>query len=333
MPLNILIPQSIYLESHCERLITADVLRIDNSVYLFMMSDYPDTVIDIDRIVLKGPDGLIVTGRIEVSSHLEALHTMSGVNVLAFDLPPDYDRYFMNVYLADVYIGRISLCNSKLKSKASLTAATLFKNDYATLRAWVEYHSLLGFDRFVLYYNGYLGDILHQITAFPTILEKDIVLVQWPYSYWLDCHPENKIQHHAQVLMLSHALMYLKETTEYLSFIDLDEYFVLPFNSNIFEFVQKLQKDVYVFQSRWAETTKIPSLDDGCDFFCNEKVEVDKVWLEFPHRTKFIANPKAIITTNMHFPYRIIPNAEMVTVNASSGGIYHFYWLLAVLRG
>ena len=326
MAINIFIPQSIYLESEYDRLLAADVLRIDDTVYIFMMSEYPDIKLDPEAIRIKG-GGLNLKGRIHLSSHQDEARNRNGVHVVAFDLPPEATNKSMNMYYGDTYLGRISLRKTIYGPKSQLTAATLFKNDYENLRAWVEYHYLLGFDSFVLYYNGCLNDVLEKLSECTFLAGKNLLFIQWPYSYWLDGLPEDSlISHHAQVLMLSHALVFLKDTTDYLCFFDLDEYFVIPGHKNILDFIHDDPHDCYIFQSRWAKTAgNGPTLADGMNFFKTKKVSVDHQWVDFPYRCKYIAKPEIVVSTNMHYPFRVTSGAQILWVENSRGGIYHFH--------
>lgn len=332
MAVNVLIPQTVYLESPYERLLAADIFRKGDSIYFFVISQYPDSSLDINKIRITGAEGLSLYGR-PVGGSDSDLVTPGAVKygsmLLVFDLPPGCTPGPMNIYADDVYYGRFTPKDFGFQTKSRLTAATLFLGDFETMRAWVEYHALLGFDRFVLYYNGFLHDIMARVSEIPSLAGFDILFVQWPYSYWLEGappgHPPASF-HHAQILMLSHALIYLRDVTDYVAFFDLDEYFEIHGERSVLGFVERHQKDGYIFQSRWAETAaNMPSLRDGAEYFQAVKVSVARQCVEFPHRTKYIGRPERIISTSAHYPFRTTPGTVLVRIDPAIGSLYHFH--------
>jgi hypothetical protein len=227
-----------------------------------------------------------------------------------------------------------------------LTAATLFRRDYAQLGTWIDYHQQLGFQRFVVYYNGKVAEILPELRAQPAVQGRDVLLVQWPFSYWVeglglgpegllaihgesaDLPQQQRDWHHAQQLMLNHALLFLRGTTTYVGFFDLDEYFRLESPGRFVDILEPSRIDAYTFQSRWAElaSNRIPRLADGADFFTSEEILASPSWMPFPHYSKTIYKPELFVSIGAHIPKVAIAGTRLARVSTSLAGVYHFHY-------
>ncbi len=331
--LNIYLPQTVLGNHASERVVAADLVRVGRLVYLFV-AHYPDFATVGANIELRQGD-LILAGQ-----PVGQPETMA----LCFELPPACTDFTFNVYREGAFCGRAEAQSHQPAHKVLLTAATLFKGDYAQVRTWMDYHAALGFERFILYYNGKLDAILPELLHQQAILDKDVLLVQWPFSYWVqglglgvegllaergdqaDLSERPRDWHHAQQVMLNHALVLLSGSTEYLGFFDLDEYFRLDGGVSLPDLVRVNDQDVYIFQSRWAElpSAHVPGLDDGADFFDHEEIHVSD-WVPFPHRAKYIARPGHILGTGAHVPKATVAGTKIVKVDTSVAGLYHFH--------
>ncbi|GFZ86309.1 glycosyltransferase family 92 protein [Dyella caseinilytica] len=94
-----------------------------------------------------------------------------------------------------------------------LAICAIFKDEAAYLREWVEFHQLMGVERFYLYNNNssdrYL-DALHM-----HIESGAVVLHEWP-------------QQHAQLQVYEHCLKTHGKETDWLAFLDADEFLFSP---------------------------------------------------------------------------------------------------------
>lgn len=140
-----------------------------------------------------------------------------------------------------------------------------------------------------------------------------------------NCQPD---WHHAQQVMLNHALLLLPGTTDYVGFFDLDEYFRMEQpGTGLVDMLRHGNDDLYVFQSRWAElpSQHLPTLEDGTEFFEDKEVVVTTEWMPFPYFTKYIARPENILGTGAHVPKCTSPGTRAVPIEPEIAGIYHFH--------
>lgn len=331
--LNIYVPQVLYGRHDSERVICADLTRVGHTVYMHV-AHYPDFSAPLDAIELR-QGGLSLRG-----TPVGQPETMA----YRFEVPAHCSDFHFMVYTGEQFCGRVQAQAYQPQNQVFLTAATLFKGDYAQMRTWMDHHAAIGFERFVLYYNGQLSEILPELLAHDAVRNKDVLLVQWPFSYWVDglalgiegllaLHGDQadtslspRDWHHAQQLMLHHALLTLAGTTEYVGFFDLDEYFSLNSPMSLPDMLRGNGQDIYVFQSRWAELTsnRVPTLADGADFFDHDEVQVSE-WIPVPHRSKYIGRPERILGTGAHVPTATTPETAMAAVRPTVAGLLHFH--------
>ena len=94
-----------------------------------------------------------------------------------------------------------------------LAICAVFKDEAAYLREWVEFHQLMGVERFYLYNNNSSDRYLD---ALQTHIESGaVVLHEWP-------------QHPAQLRVYEHCLKTHGSETDWLAFIDIDEFLFSP---------------------------------------------------------------------------------------------------------
>ena len=94
-----------------------------------------------------------------------------------------------------------------------LAVCAVFKDEAAYLREWVEFHQLMGVERFYLYNNGsddrYIDAVQMHIDA------GTVVLHEWP-------------RRPAQLDAYEHCLRTHGAETDWLAFIDVDEFLFSP---------------------------------------------------------------------------------------------------------
>ena len=94
-----------------------------------------------------------------------------------------------------------------------LAICAIFKDEAAYLREWVEFHQLMGVERFYLYNNNSSDRYLD---ALKTYIESGaVVLHEWP-------------RQHAQRQVYEHCLKTHGSETDWLAFIDVDEFLFSP---------------------------------------------------------------------------------------------------------
>jgi glycosyltransferase involved in cell wall biosynthesis len=117
-------------------------------------------------------------------------------------------------------IANTTVSNQKLEPKVSalfpipeqkihLAICAIMKNEGSYLTEWLEFHKLVGVEKFYLYDNNSTDNTIDVIA--PYVNRKEVI-----YHYW----PE----HPGQMSAYSHCLQNYGQETEWIAFIDLDEF-------------------------------------------------------------------------------------------------------------
>jgi hypothetical protein len=94
-----------------------------------------------------------------------------------------------------------------------LAVATIFKNEAPYLREWIEFHRLVGIERFYLYDNG--SDDGSRAVLEPYRRAGTVVITDWPW------HP-------GQISAYTHCAHTYADDAAWIAFIDIDEFFFAP---------------------------------------------------------------------------------------------------------
>lgn len=97
-------------------------------------------------------------------------------------------------------------------TKYQVSVCAIFKDEATYLKEWIEFHKIVGVEHFYLY-NNFSSDNYKQVLA-PYIANGDITLTDWPV-------PQGQMKAYADCVEK------FKDETQWIGFIDLDE-FVCP---------------------------------------------------------------------------------------------------------
>ena len=118
---------------------------------------------------------------------------------------------------------------SKIENKKyKVSVCAIFKNEAPYLREWIEFHKIIGINHFYLYNNNSTDN--YQEILKPYVDENIVTLIQWP-----------KV--HAQMESYDHCIKNYKDETEWIAFIDLDEFIVPNSTDTIYDFLKPFQKN------------------------------------------------------------------------------------------
>lgn len=115
----------------------------------------------------------------------------------------------------------------KYDKRYKLTLCTIFKNEAKFLKEWIEFHLLVGVEHFYLYNNNSEDNFAEVLT--PYIEEGIVTLTDWPmqkgqipaYKHWYDNY---------------------RSETQWVSFLDADEFICPRYNNTIVEWLDKYSK-------------------------------------------------------------------------------------------
>ena len=131
----------------------------------------------------------------------------------------------------------LSFCHIKLiEKKYKVSICAIFKNEAMYLREWIEYHKIVGVDHFYLYNNNSEDDYQSVLSTY--IANGTVTLIQWP-------------QNQAQMQCYHDGIEHFKDETEWLTFIDIDEFIVPNTTDTIYEFLKPFQKKRPVVIAYW----------------------------------------------------------------------------------
>lgn len=138
-------------------------------------------------------------------------------------LLPFYDFYMK--FLLNLYYKK-SIKYQKSK-KYYITICAIFKNEAKYIKEWLEYHQLIGIEHFYLY-NNFSNDNYLEILN-PYIEKGIITLINWPVeqgqlSAYQDCYEKYKLD------------------SQWICFLDIDEFICLNKEENICDFLKKYEK-------------------------------------------------------------------------------------------
>lgn len=114
-----------------------------------------------------------------------------------------------------------------IEKKYKVSICCIFKNEAKYLKEWIEFHLLIGVEHFYLF-NNFSDDDFENILA-PYISKDLVTLIDWPvkqgqlpaYKYWHDN---------------------LKNETEWVSFLDVDEFICPYYEKNIYDWIKRYKK-------------------------------------------------------------------------------------------
>lgn len=115
----------------------------------------------------------------------------------------------------------------KTKYRHNVSLCLIFKNEAPYLKEWIEYHRLIGIEHFYLY-NNFSDDNYKDVLA-PYIEDNLVTLVEFPVKY-------------GQIKAYEDCYAKAKSETNWLGFIDADEYVNLIEANDIKEFLSSYRR-------------------------------------------------------------------------------------------
>ena len=121
-------------------------------------------------------------------------------------------------------------CNNSYKTtekKYFLSICAIFKNEGRYIKEWLDYHIIAGIDHFYMYNNNSIDDF--EVILKPYVKKNIVTLIEWPFMQsqmdaYRDC-----IKKHSQ-------------ESNWIGFIDLDEFVVPGINDNLKPYFRSMMK-------------------------------------------------------------------------------------------
>lgn len=113
---------------------------------------------------------------------------------------------------------------SKREAKYDVVLCCIFKDEGAFLKEWIEYHLLVGVKHFYMY-NNFSSDNYQEILK-PYIQKELVTLIEWPVSQGQFAAYKNWFENY-------------RSDTQWVSFLDIDEFICPYFEMSIPDWIQK----------------------------------------------------------------------------------------------
>lgn len=190
-----------------------------------------------------------------------------------------------------------------------LSVCAVFQDEELFLKEWIEYHRLIGVDHFYLY-NNLSKDKSLEILQ-PYIHEGLVELYHWD----VDAKTQKEYLQLLQVPTYLHALNRAKDTSEWIAFIDIDEFIAPVHEDNLVEFLNRF-KSYGALAINW----QIYGTSNFYELPENELVTEKLIWKapeNFPKNEyiKYIAQPKYVKTIHDPHHFKFYPGYFAVNSN------------------
>jgi cpsT len=197
------------------------------------------------------------------------------------------------------------LCKPKkiVGNKYKVSICAIFKDEADYLQEWIEFHRIVGVEHFYLYNNNSSDNYIHVLK--PYIDQGIVSLINWP-------KPQSQMEAY-QDFMNNNA-----SETEWVGFIDLDEYVIPNENSTIYDFLKKFKNRpaVIIYWKCFGTSGYIKRdvkrlITEDFVVAWNKYVDIGK----FFFNTKYNYTPNLTQNNYMHYMWAKYKNMELPPVN------------------
>ena len=115
----------------------------------------------------------------------------------------------------------------KYNKKYRISICGIFKNEAPFLKEWIEFHKMIGIEHFYLY-NNKSDDNFEEVLQ-PYVNGGLITLIDWPYEQ-------------AQIAAYQNFYETYRHETQWVSFLDIDEFFCPKYSKTLLEWLLKSDK-------------------------------------------------------------------------------------------
>lgn len=201
------------------------------------------------------------------------------------------------------------------KYKVSITA--IFKNEAQYLKEWIVYHQLIGVEHFYLYNNFSEDNYLEILSSF--ISEGSVTLIDWPIKYGQKAAYTNSIESYSS-------------QSNWIAFIDIDEFICLKHNRYIIDFLNKYKNYPSIMVNwkmfgssglvqRDEKRLVVEQFDSSWEHYC----DVGKSFVNTSFKFKECKSPHYFIANLLYIPVPAVDEYKRFT-------LYWHYWLDPLMR-
>jgi len=122
---------------------------------------------------------------------------------------------------------RFLLKKPQYNKKYKIAICGIFKNEAPFLNEWIEFHEMIGVEHFYLYNNNSEDGFMQVLQ--PYIDRGLVTLTDWPYDQ-------------AQIKAYKHFYETYRNETQWVSFLDIDEFICLRYHTNLLDWLYTMDK-------------------------------------------------------------------------------------------
>ncbi len=132
----------------------------------------------------------------------------------------------------------------KYQKRYRISICGIFKNEARFLKEWIEYHLMIGVDHFYMYDNNSEDAYLDVLQ--PYIERGTVTLIDWPYQQ-------------KQIEAYQDCFERFRQETQWLSFTDIDEFFVPHFHENMNDWIKGYERypSILVYWKMFGTSAKM----------------------------------------------------------------------------
>lgn len=216
-------------------------------------------------------------------------------------------------YTASFFCLSIQKKIAKKQKKYTVAVCAIFKNEGVFMKEWLEYHLLIGVEHFYLY-NNFSEDNYQEILA-PYIKKGVVTLTEWPIQF-------------GQSLAYKDCFQKAKEETQWIAYIDLDEFICPRYELDIRNWIKKYNRYPTVYIN-WKQFGTSGRLQHD-----NNQLVIEQYTSCWP----LLANSgKSLVNTNYTFqkfePHLFYPEIKILGIKTTILPVNEFkkfihYWIM-----
>lgn len=197
--------------------------------------------------------------------------------------------------------------STSVSYKYKVAIASIFQNEAPYLREWIEFHKLVGVEHFYLYNNLSQDNYIEVLR--PYIQKGEVDLVEWNYTA-----PNEKKWSYIQKGAYLHALKSARYQTEWLAFLDTDE-FLFPVEVDTLPVFLQDYHDAAGVVVNWQlyGTSNVSHIPPGSLLIEELLLKAPTLYPENLH-VKSIVRPSKVDFPKVHF-CRFLPGFAQVNAN------------------
>lgn len=207
------------------------------------------------------------------------------------------DKMKKIINMASAFRYKFKLKFIKIKTvsdkKYKVTICAIFKNEANYLKEWIEFNRIVGIEHFYLYNNNSTDNYLSILK--PYISEGLVTLIQWPKDQ-------------AQMECYKDCISKFRNETQWLGFIDIDEFIVPVEMDNVYDFLKPFEKNRGSVKMYWKMFGTSGLINRDIDSLVTEKFIVS--W------PMHYSVGKCFYNTNFDFDFNTDKNRNL----------HHLFW-------